>query len=251
VTLASNGREAVDAVTAKPYDLIFMDCQMPVMDGYQATAAIRRIEEKEGQRKHIPVIALTANALEGDREKCLSAGMDDYISKPFKKSEILKILEHWSHGKQLESSKDESIEEKKSEMADSEQSSEESPEKGVEASSPPIDRNVFSALRDLQMEGEPDILKRLITAYFTSSELLVAKLQQGLVVNDIEVLQNSAHSLKSSSASVGAIKLSEINKKLEMGCRDNTLENATDLVSAIETEFNQVKDALNKELHLP
>ncbi|NOQ46005.1 MAG: response regulator [Desulfobulbaceae bacterium] len=249
INLVSNGKEAVDAVTEKSYDLIFMDCQMPVMDGYQATAAIRKMEEKEGLKNHTPIIALTANALEGDREKCLSAGMDDYISKPFKQDEILKILEHWSHGKQLKFTKDESIKHTKSEMAGSEQSHGEHPKKEAEISSLPIDRSVLSALRNLQMEGKPDILVRIVNAYLSSSEPLIAELREALAVNDLEVLQNTAHSLKSSSANVGAVKLAEISKELEMGCRNNTLGNAADLVSAIKSEFIRVKDELNKEIH--
>ena len=234
VNLASNGQEAVHAATEKSYDLIFMDCQMPVMDGYRATAAIRRMEEKQDLKNHIPIIALTANALEGDREKCLAAGMDDYISKPFKQDEILTIFEHWSNSKPPESTKNKTIEQ---------------PKKEGEMSSLPIDQNALSTIRDLQIEGQPDILDRIINAYLSSSDLLVAGLQEALSVNDLEVLQNSAHSLKSSSANVGAVKLSEISKELEMGCRNKTLTNAAGLISAIEAEFIRVKDALSKEIY--
>ncbi len=112
-TLVANGQEAVDAVAEKSYDLVLMDCQMPVLDGYQATAEIRRRENKEGRGYHIPIIALTANALEGDREKCLAAGMDDYIRKPFRQDDIHEILTHWSHEQQLLSHKNKSKKEQK------------------------------------------------------------------------------------------------------------------------------------------
>ena len=248
VNCVSNGKEAFDAMIKKPYDLIFMDCQMPVMDGYQATAAIRSMEEKEGQENHIPIIALTANVLEGDREKCLSAGMDDYIGKPFKPDEILKTIEHWSQGRPPTFTKDESIKERKGEVAYSEQLQDKRPGKDEEVRSSSIDRSVLKSLRDLQMEGTPDILERIIPAYLNSSEPLIVQLREALATNDLEVLQNIAHSLKSSSANVGAIKLSQISKELERSCRNNTLENAPDLVSAIESEFIRVKDALNKEI---
>jgi CheY-like chemotaxis protein len=96
VSLAADGSQAVEAVTGNQFDLIFMDCQMPVMDGYEATAAIRQLERERGGGSRIPIIALTANALIGDREKCLEAGMDDYLSKPFRQDEILSKLETWS-----------------------------------------------------------------------------------------------------------------------------------------------------------
>jgi two-component system, sensor histidine kinase len=97
VSFAENGREAVLMTDENHYDLIFMDCLMPIMDGYDATKTIRSKEEENGNKSHIPIVAITANALKGDKEKCFEAGMDDYLSKPFKKNDIYALLERVSN----------------------------------------------------------------------------------------------------------------------------------------------------------
>jgi len=94
VAVAANGREVIDMLEKAAFDLIFMDCQMPEMDGYEATAAIRQAERESG--KHLAIVAMTANAMQGDREKCLSAGMDDYITKPIRREAIQEMLQKWT-----------------------------------------------------------------------------------------------------------------------------------------------------------
>jgi two-component system sensor histidine kinase/response regulator len=91
------GREAFDAATSKPFDLVLMDCQMPEMDGYQATALIRErgIIDAAGRHTALPIIALTANAIEGDRERCLAASMNDYITKPYTTAQMFTVLTKW------------------------------------------------------------------------------------------------------------------------------------------------------------
>src|SRR4030095_11196817 len=92
VAIASDGREAVEKVSMCKYDLVLMDCQMPEMDGYEATGLIRKLEKGAG---HIPIVAMTAHAMKGDREKCLEAGMDDYITKPLRTNVLQDALDHW------------------------------------------------------------------------------------------------------------------------------------------------------------
>ncbi|TKB23109.1 response regulator [Desulfopila sp. IMCC35006] len=249
VKICANGQEAVAAVAETEYDLIFMDCQMPVMDGYQAAIAIRHTEKKKANNTHIPIIALTANALTGDREKCLLAGMDDYLSKPFKQESIYNILKVWAHGEPPAFTEQVSSKEAEREMDRSEPTPQKGQSaKGDEIPAGPIDQSVLSTLKDLQIKGRPDILVRIINAYIKSSEPLINQLQKGLAANDLKIVQNSAHSLKSSSANVGALRLSQISRELEMCCKNNILENIMELVAAIESEFIGVKLALNKEI---
>ncbi|MFZ0255028.1 MAG: response regulator, partial [Gammaproteobacteria bacterium] len=97
VEVAENGQAAIEATASSAFDLVLMDCQMPQLDGFEATAAIRAREKAEGTPR-IPIIAMTALAMRGDRERCLAAGMDDYLSKPFKRDALVALLDHWLSG---------------------------------------------------------------------------------------------------------------------------------------------------------
>jgi len=97
VDVAANGREVIDMLQNTAYDLVFMDCQMPEMDGYEATAAIRQAERESGN--HLAIVAMTANAMQGDRERCISAGMDDYITKPIRREAIQEMIQKWTPAK--------------------------------------------------------------------------------------------------------------------------------------------------------
>jgi CheY-like chemotaxis protein len=236
VDVAVNGAEAVAAFkNNKEYDLILMDCQMPVMDGFEATGQIREIEKTMGANKHVPIIALTANALKGDRKKCINAGMDDYLSKPFNINQIQTILFHWFDTP---------------ESADSSQNT--APQ--TEDSQPKdthelvLDANVLNVIRDLQIEGEPDLLSEVITTFFEDTDLIIDDLDAALLQQDIEVIMKDVHKLKSSSASVGALSLSDAAKFLESSCKTNTADINTDLIAKIRTEYNKAKTALKKAL---
>jgi CheY-like chemotaxis protein len=95
VTSVANGQEAVDMLKVRPFDVVLMDCQKPEMDGFEATKQIRMLEA-HGILPHIPIIALTANAMKGDKEKCLASGMDDYLSKPIRQQDVQQMVERWA-----------------------------------------------------------------------------------------------------------------------------------------------------------
>ena len=249
VLLANNGRDAVNLINKHPIDIILMDCQMPVMDGYQATAEIRQLEQIDTNLKRTPIIALTANALEGDKEKCLAAGMDDYISKPFSQNEILTKLGEWSGEKVIPpdtTTKKEPATDKISmhDIIEKQKSVKECNSYSV------IDRSILRGLQDLQIDGKQSLLGEVINTYIRSSTPLVESLHDILKNNDMKQLQITAHSLKSSSANLGAIKLSELCKEIEMNCKNEKHYNTTDLITMVEREFNLAKDILSEEIRV-
>jgi signal transduction histidine kinase/DNA-binding response OmpR family regulator/HPt (histidine-containing phosphotransfer) domain-containing protein len=230
VDLAENGTEAVILAEKNNYDIIFMDCQMPRMDGYEATGIIRQ-QEQTRQDNRIPIIALTANALSGDREKCLSSGMDDYISKPFAQERIAIILKQWLPA-ELHQSPQEIVQE----IFDP-----------IVSIDDVIDPKALSNIRSLQSEDAEDILTQIINLFLADTPDQLTRLQQALDLNDGGTVRNIAHSLKSSSANLGATKLSELLKKLEEKGRNSSLENSYELLHTIRQKFHQAAAVLKNE----
>ena len=240
VDLVSNGREALNAFSRYAYDLVFMDCQMPVLDGYQATADIRRQEKNKGDIQHTPIIALTAHALEGDKQKCIAAGMDDYMSKPFRSEEMLAMIERWAG--------DRSAEKKKQMPPENDIKPEQAHDESEENAGVSIDRNILHTLKELQIEGEPDFLERVVVTYLDGSYPLIGQLETAYAMKNTEEMRLIAHRLKSSSANVGAMRLSGFSRLLETDCTKNSGEDAEMMVSAIVAEFAAVKKALEREI---
>jgi len=246
VSLANNGRQAVEMFLKDPPDLILMDCQMPEMDGYQATGKIREHEKKLNIKT--PIVALTANALEGDKEKCLDAGMDDYLGKPFKPVELQAIIDQWSL-----STKDNRlrsgavISNSLKGNPDEHPATEDQP--GDTEQTTVIDPKALLAIKDLQMEGEPSILLNVVQTYIQSTEDNMAQLHVKLPDASVKDVQFFAHTLKSSSANVGAMQLSRLSKELEFGCRDRSINDFDPYIKTIEAEFTKVKSALEGEIN--
>ena len=235
VLVAANGNEAVRKATSEAFDMILMDCQMPDMDGFQATKAIRSIESESGKPR-TPIVAVTANALKGDRELCLAAGMDDYISKPFTSEQLHAALSlNLSPAVSAEQT-DASAPAVDEDRADT----------GYEPG-PPIDASVLDGLSRLQQPGAPSLLARVITAYLDSSRVLRGKLADAIHSANATLLRESAHALKSSSANVGAVGLAELCKRLEEMARAEDLSQAPTMHERFETEYQRVVAALELE----
>jgi len=244
VDVAANGREAVAAVARVPYALVFMDCQMPEMDGYDATREIRRREamgkgpeankEAEGSclsphaLRHVPIIAMTANALKGDREKCLEAGMDDYVAKPVRREDLAAILAQWQPDRAGSSG---------------EQPASPSEERGNGAVS--VDPAVLIDLRQLDDTGE--LLTTLITHFLDETPRLQEVMQVGLRERQATILAETAHALKGSSGNLGATRMQQLCGELQALGRANELTTAGDRLARLGAEFALVRAVLLRE----
>jgi len=188
---AGNGVEALDALEKQDFDVVLMDCQMPVMDGFIAT---RKLREREEQKKKEPtrVVALTANALAGDREACLAAGMNDYLAKPFTLAQLRNIL----------------LPSKVSRSA---------------MNRVTLDHSAIEAVRQLDPDGNDRLLSRLIALYRDDSSQLLADIDNAMKTGDAESVARAAHTLKSSSANLGATNVAAIARQIEHSARSGDL----------------------------
>ena len=223
VDIAENGEQALSCWRKGSYDLIFMDCQMPVMDGYQASQTIRAEEQAETR---IPIIALTANALAEDRDKCLAAGMDDFVAKPFEAAELEEMLQRWL---------DDSPVQQKAEA--------EPVDSGVKVAQlhAAIDRSKLDAMR--KMMGD-DAFVRLVPTFMASMQAMLAELQLAADEMNLAEVQRLAHGIKSASGQVGAVGLSELARQLEVQPKDGALDDLPQRVEQLQTVCTQVEQTL-------
>jgi CheY-like chemotaxis protein/HPt (histidine-containing phosphotransfer) domain-containing protein len=238
VEVAANGFEVVAALEDHAYDVILMDCQMPEMDGFEATRVIRERAAQTAQRR-IPIIALTAHAMKGDREQCLAAGMDDYLSKPFTLQQLQTILQRWLPQEPV---------------------SQPTPEPATLPGAPGVESRVVQhppqaasvdgqILEDLRrLIGEPEVFCDILRAYLQETPQLLAALQTAHTQGDTLTVQQMAHCLKSSSATLGALSLSALCAELEPLDRANSTVNPDTLLSQMTMAYEAVKGALTTEL---
>lgn len=232
VDTVANGREAVAALNSASYAMVFMDCQMPEMDGYEATAIIRHCEQITGA--HVPIIAMTANAMPGDRESCLQAGMDAYVSKPVTTEELAEILRQWTRPASTTGL-----------SADAAVSPRLAPTRPRSSSA--LDTQTFIALRELCGPENSAFLENLVKAFFRDAGAHITAMRTALVANDAGGVARTAHTLKSSSANVGALGMAELCRSLEMLARTNMLSDVPPLVEQLAHEFDRVKQSLQNE----
>jgi CheY-like chemotaxis protein/HPt (histidine-containing phosphotransfer) domain-containing protein len=253
VDAAENGQEALDRLKLNPYALVLMDCQMPVMDGYTASRERRRIEAQSGLAR-VPIIAMTANAMIGDREKCLDAGMDDYLTKPLDRQKLTATLTHWLQQSPYRGSAAPAAALPSAAASVVPAARQAVPPAGavrppaatpapapvVAASGPALDKTVVEDLREVM----GDEFLSLIRVFLEDTPRTLERLQAAAATGEIPPMIAAAHSLKSTSANLGALEMSELARQIEHGGRAGTLSNPPVAVARLVAEFIRVEGAL-------
>ncbi|MGO9016232.1 MAG: response regulator [Dissulfurispiraceae bacterium] len=231
VDVVANGAEAVRALEVLPYDLVLMDCQMPEMDGYEAARQIRN--PQSGVLDHqIPIIAMTANALKGDREKCLDAGMNDYVAKPVYPQALAKALEKWLPRRACGVTEQDICEPGHAAT------------RPAEETAPPV----FDKARMMTIVmGDEDFACIVVKAFLSDIPLQIKALRGYLEAgDDIQAVERQAHSIKSAAANVGGEALRAVAYEMEKAGKTGRLEAVTARLPELEMQFDRLRTALEK-----
>ena len=282
VDIAGNGKKALQALAHNTYDLVLMDCMMPEMDGYEATAEIRR-RQNAGQLPFFPIIALTANAVEGDREKCLIAGMDDYLAKPFKAEALMRVIKSWVRTSAIVFAAPEAT--KTTQLAIDNAGQETSHNvlpsgsnellqrifnrylnnadevmqsivtETVDILGSPattnetvINHTVLENICSLDPNGGDELLKRIISLYISNATDLLQSLEQAWEVGELDTIHSVSHTLKSSSNQVGAHILADLCREVETEAWERRYDVSGDALARIKQEFTHTCAALDTYL---
>lgn len=228
VDVAADGQEAVDMLVQFPYDLVFMDCQMPIMDGYEATQLVRN-PQSSVLNHHIPIIAMTANAMQGDKEKCFSAGMDDFIAKPVDMVKLRGLLEKWLVKVQGD----------KKSIAK---------EEAVAVDSVSDDQILdYKALSERLM-GDKELIEVIVDAFLADMPMQINQLKTLVANNDVVSATAQAHKIKGASANVGAALLTELALEMEKSGKTGDLDAIKDNLTILDQSFEQLKITIKKAL---
>ena len=243
--VAENGQEAVNTLSEQEFDVVLMDMQMPVMDGYEATAEIRKREHQTGG--HIPIVAMTAEAMRGDRERCLAVGMDDYVVKPIDPAEMYRAIERFpalclpaDAGIREGETPGEPFAAEQHGSAGASSSQKEILQTASETT-PAVDWNVATK----RLGSSPEVLSEFAELVKAQAPSLVADLHRAIETRDIKLLRRSAHTLKGSVSYFGAEPLAQAAQALEILGRTESFDNATELLATLEQELIGVLAALD------
>jgi CheY-like chemotaxis protein len=222
VDLVSNGEEALERLAGASYDLILMDCQMPQVDGYEAAAEVRR---REAGKRRTPIVAMTAGAMPGDRERCFAAGMDGFLVKPVRQRELTQIL------RDLTGAAPPAV-----------------PSEPPSAPASELDRSKLLAYGN----GDPNFLRSFVELYLQEAPKLVSALREALARGDAEAISRAAHKLRGEISVFGAVRATEAAHRLERSAREGSLTGAGETLALLEAELGRLeaalKDLANKDL---
>jgi signal transduction histidine kinase/DNA-binding response OmpR family regulator len=223
VDVVGNGAEALEMIEQNQYDIVFMDCQMPELDGYEATAEIRR---REYDSRHIPVVAMTAHTMQGDREKCIQAGMDDYIPKPVKRDNIKEVLVRWLEKESTENPVEpEPVNEPANHSEDT-----------AKVFNP---EQIFSSL-----DGDIEAMKEITDLFVQTSVEYFLQMKTAGTTGDIETVLKQAHCMKGSALNVGAERVTQVAREIETKAEQNAPHELDDLFAKLDQEIQGVKTYL-------
>jgi len=238
VVTATDGQQALEHLHTQRVDLVLMDCQMPVLDGYQATRRWRAHEADTGAPRQ-PIVAMTANAMAGDRERCLQAGMDDYLSKPVNRASLVACLQRWQANAAPSQWPAPPAEARAPDMSFAPLPPSVMPDSD-DSPLPVLDSSVLDEL--VEVIGAQTL--QIIGVFLDDTPALIAQLQDASVAADLDQLRALAHSLKSASANVGALALSAASRRIEHDARAGTLERPAVAVALLIAEFARARIAL-------
>ena len=235
VVVANNGNEALEALACQQFDIVLMDVQMPLMDGIQATAAIRENEQATG--RHIPIIAMTAHAMKGDRERFLLAGMDAYISKPVNIKELFQIVQRLAPTANIGKSEARQVR-KREEPA------------SPETRAPSGDAEVLdlTALR-ARLEQDMDLLEEMIELFLETSPQLFTEVESAVANGNGPQLASSAHTLKGVLQNMCAERCARLALRLETCGRTGDMELAEASWNELQSEWERLQTALEQTAH--
>jgi CheY-like chemotaxis protein len=234
--IATDGNDALQLMSHESFDLVLMDCHMPGMDGYEATTEIRRQESNSFPTQRIPILAVTADFLQSNRQRCLDCGMDDYLTKPFTQEQLGRMLTRW--------------------LVDS--TSDDSTETGLTTNgcgnredapaSASINRQALEEIRQLDPDKGDEILREIVVAFCASSTNLILQLRSAVFEGDTSNIEHIAHSLKGASAQIGAVVLASLCENIIFDAKKDDISNAQTLLEQSAVEHVAVIAALDQEV---
>ena len=236
-TVVSNGQEALRAIRSAEFDLVLMDCHMPVRDGYDTSREIRRLEAEAAGERRVPIVALTADLMQSNRKRCLDCGMDDYVTKPFTEEQLRIVLNRWLA--------DSGADDSRPEVAIDADGFSELTETVTLAS---IDSMAFEEIVRLDATPGNTMVRDIVVSYCAVSTKLILQLREAVTEGEAGEIEVLAHSLKGSSGQIGAVLLAALCEQLITGARNDDLSDAALLCERVAIEHSAVIIALDKEL---